>query len=219
MISEDTLLRGSWYALEQAGRLLRSAVTLFDGGDPSTAVVVAMFGREELGRSLILHGLAAKARSGEKLTPNQIRKSCENHFAKQEAVALSTTLRVEPHTQLSVAVQTRMRAAHYSEARRKASVEIEEATKAKRKRDPMDRHDVRMRGLYVDLDDPGTSWIRPASMSVQVAKNQIVDAVNDYATELDQLRNDVLEQDFPEMAAVRARMSPIPELPAPVWPA
>ena len=219
MISEDTLLRGSWYALEQAGRLLRSAVTLFDGGDPSTALVLAMFGREELGRSKILCDLAAKVRAGEKLTAKQISKSCEDHIAKQEAAALSTTLRVDPNTQLSAAVQTRVRAGFHSEAGREASAEIEKATKAKRKRDPKSRHDARVQGLYVGINYSGTSWIRPASLSPQAVKDHIVDAVNDYAGELDRLRNDVIEQDFPEMAAARARMNPIPVLPAPSWPA
>lgn len=219
MISEDTLLRGSWYALEQAGRLLRSAVTLFDGGDPSTAVVLAMFGREELGRSQILRKLAAKVKAGEKLTAKQISKSCDRHLAKQEAAVLSTTLRVDPNTQLSAAVQTRVCAGFNSEAGRKASAEIEEATKAKRKRDPKSRHDARVQGLYVDLDDSGTSWIRPASLSAQVVRDHIFDAVSDYAGELDRLRIDVIEQDFPEMAAASARMNPIPVLPVPSWPA
>jgi hypothetical protein len=44
-------------------------------------------------------------RGGEKLTAKQISKSCEDHKAKQGAVALSTTLRVDPNTQLSAAVQ------------------------------------------------------------------------------------------------------------------
>jgi AbiV family abortive infection protein len=219
MISEDTLLRGSWYSLEQAGRLLRSSVSLFDGGDPSTAVVLAMFGREELGRSQILRDLAAKVKAGEKLTAKQISKSCENHIAKQEAAALSTTLRVHPNTQLSAAMQTRMHAGLHSEAGRNASAEIGKAIKAKRKRDPMSRHDARVQGLYVDLDDSGTSWIRPASLSAQAVSDQIVDAVGDYASELDRLRNDVIEQDFPEMAAARARMNPLPVLPVPSWPA
>jgi len=218
-ISEDTLLRGSWYALEQAGRLLHSAVTLFDGGDPSTAVVLAMFGREELGRSQILRNLAAKVKAGQKLTAIQISKSCEDHIEKQKAATLSTTVRVSPNTQLSAAVQTRVRAGFHSEAARKASAEIEEATKAKRKRDPKSRHDARVQGLYVDLDVSGTSWTRPASLSAQNVRDHMDDAMNDYAGELDRLRNVVIEQDFPEMAAARARMNPIPVLPAPCWPA
>jgi AbiV family abortive infection protein len=219
MISEDTLLQGSWYALEQAGRLLRSAVILFDGGDPSTALVLAMFGREELGRSQILRDHAAKVRAGEKLTVEQIRNFCEDHIAKQEAAALSTTLRVYPNTQINAAVQTRVRAGFHSGAGRKASAEIEKAIKAKRKRDPKSRHDARVQGLYVDLDYSGTSWVRPASLSAQAVRDHIDDAVGDYVYELDRLRNDVIEQDFPEMAAARARMNPIPVLPVPSWPA
>jgi AbiV family abortive infection protein len=219
MISEDTLLEGCWYSLEQAGRLLRSAVTLFDGGDVSAAVALAMFGREELGRSRILRDLAARVKTGENFTAKQITKCCENHIEKQKAARLSMTLRVDPNTQLSAAVQTRVRAGSHSEAGRKASAEIEEATKAKWKRAPKSRHDARVRGLYVDLDESGTSWIRPASLSAQVVRDDISDAVNDYAGELDRLRNDVIEKDFPEMAAARERMNPIPVLPAPSWPA
>ena len=50
MVSESLLLEGSWYALEQAGRLLRAAVGVFDDGDPATGLVLAMLGREEIGR-------------------------------------------------------------------------------------------------------------------------------------------------------------------------
>ncbi len=42
MVSESLLLEGSWYALEQAGRLLRAAVGVFDDGDPATGLVLAM---------------------------------------------------------------------------------------------------------------------------------------------------------------------------------
>src|SRR5438552_1953185 len=53
MVSEKVLLEGSWYALEQAGRLLRASVVLFDSGDPGSALALAMFAREEFGRSRI----------------------------------------------------------------------------------------------------------------------------------------------------------------------
>lgn len=38
---------GSWYALEQCGRLLQSAVCVFDSADHATAVALAMLGKEE----------------------------------------------------------------------------------------------------------------------------------------------------------------------------
>ena len=177
-----------------------------------------MFGREELGRSQILRDLAAKVKAGQKLTAIRISKSREDHIEKHKAAALGTTLRVSPNTQLSAAVQTRVRTGFHSEAGCKASAEVEEATKAKRKRDPKSRRDARVQGLYVDLDVSGTSWIRPASLSAQNVRDHMGDAMNDYAGELDRLRNDVIEQGFPEMAAARATMNPIPVLPAPCWP-
>jgi len=41
------LLEGFWYSVEQCGRLLHSAVTLYDAGDFSTATGIALLGREE----------------------------------------------------------------------------------------------------------------------------------------------------------------------------
>ena len=40
IVSEQTLLEGSWWALAQAGRLLQSATTLYDLGDFGTALAV-----------------------------------------------------------------------------------------------------------------------------------------------------------------------------------
>ena len=48
------LLKGLWYSLEQCGRLLKSAGVLYEEKDYSTAVGVAMFAREELGKHRLL---------------------------------------------------------------------------------------------------------------------------------------------------------------------
>jgi hypothetical protein len=44
------LLKGAWYPLEQCGRLLSDAVALYRQKSYSTAVALAMIGREELGK-------------------------------------------------------------------------------------------------------------------------------------------------------------------------
>jgi hypothetical protein len=64
MMSADTLRQGAWYGLDQAGRLLRASAVLADEGDPITGAAVAMFGREELGRSKILRDLAERVDAG-----------------------------------------------------------------------------------------------------------------------------------------------------------
>ena len=219
MVSEQTLLQGSWYALEQTGRLLRSAVVLFESGDPSTAVAVAMFGREELGRSRILRVLAQQVKAGKKLSAAAVKKWCEEHVTKQVAAALGTTLRINAPSQLAKAVRARFDNEHGSQAWQQASDTINAAIEAKRKRDPHSRHEARVRGLYVDLDSVGTAWTRPAELDAEAARLELEDAIGDYSLECDQLREEVLLQDYPEMARARATMRPSPVLPAPVWPA
>jgi AbiV family abortive infection protein len=84
-ISEQTLLEGSWHAVVQAGRLLHSAVLLFDSGDASSALVLAMFGREELGRSRLLRTCAGEVNAGQLYTPSEIAAKCDDHVEEYRA--------------------------------------------------------------------------------------------------------------------------------------
>jgi hypothetical protein len=63
-VSEKSLVEGVWFAMEQAGRLLHTAVQVFNSGDSSTSIALAMFAREELGRSRILLDLAYEVHCG-----------------------------------------------------------------------------------------------------------------------------------------------------------
>ena len=214
-VSAETLLQGSWYALEQSGRLLTSAALVYDHGDKSTAVALSMFGREELGRSGILRDLAKRVTGGEHLSPEDIRGACENHVSKQTAGALSTTLRTQAPNQLDAALRERMRVDPRSEKWQQASKTVDLATKAQRKRQPQDRDKMRESALYVDLAATGTAWLRPSTLDSTRCLNEITDAVNDYTGERDRLRDEVLDVDFPEMAAARANMDPKVILPEP----
>jgi hypothetical protein len=53
-VSPQYLLEGAVYALEQCGLLLRDANLLYRNGSYSSAVAVALFATEELGRWSIL---------------------------------------------------------------------------------------------------------------------------------------------------------------------
>jgi AbiV family abortive infection protein len=182
-ISEQTLLEGSWHALAQAGRLLRSAVLLLDSGDASSALVLAMFVREELGRSRLLRICAGEVNAGQLYTPCEIAAKCDDHVAKQEASAYE----------------------------------------AKRKRQPDDRHETLCDGLYVDLDEAGTSWQRPADLNIEDARKQITDEANDYSRELDRLsREGLFDSSQPqnrgkEMQAARQQRARF-DVPAACWP-
>ena len=218
MVSEIVLLQGSWYALEQAGRLLRASVVVFNADDSATALALAMFGREELGRSRILRDIAAEVAAGRSFSPKEVANRCDDHVRKQRAGLLSTTLRVNPPSALADALRTTVSSSPRADQWTSSRNIIKAASAAKMKRDPHVRHGKRENALYVDLDHSGTSWSRPCSIPASAAREEIEDAVGDYAIECDALRDDVIENDFPKMAKARAAMNPAPILLEATWP-
>ncbi|MGH9932321.1 MAG: hypothetical protein ACREA9_24225, partial [Pyrinomonadaceae bacterium] len=115
------------------------------------------------------------------------------------------------------ALRERMRVDPGSGKWQQASKTGDLATDAKRKRQPQDRHEMRQSALYVDLDAAGAAWLRPSTLDSARCRDEITDAVNDYAAERDRLRDEVLDLDFPEMSAARANMDPKAILPEPHW--
>lgn len=219
MVSDTVLLQGSWCALEQAGRILCASTAAFDSGDSATGLALAMLAREELGRSFLLRDLAAEVLSGKSFSADEVNTRCEDHVRKQKAAVLSTTLRVVPPGGLAEALRTQSVAARGTPAWADARALIRTASCAKQKRDPNDRHLTRMRALYVDLNPDGLTWSRPSDIDRTTAREEIEDAVGDYALALDALRDEVISADFPEMAAARQSMNPAPKLAEPRWPA
>lgn len=136
-VSEQTLLEGSWFALEQAGRLLHSAKVLFEIGDFSTAVAVAMFSREELGRSRLLRDCSRDVRKGQVLQAKDITKRCQDHVVKQNASVGTNVLRTTNDTKLGKAFQTQMEYAPSSEQWKRAESFINSAHEAKQKSSQM----------------------------------------------------------------------------------
>lgn len=218
MVTSEALRQGAWYALEQAGRLLRAAAVVSDDGDPITGASLAMFGREELGRSRILRDRADRVEKGGSLEPDEVRKACEDHEKKQVKGAFSTTLRAEPPSGVDRALREMLGAEPRSQEWKTAKQTADLATKAKRKGDPARRHRIRTASLYVDLNDAGSGWRRPCARDTSQARNEITDAVSDYANQRARLSDEVLDSDHPEMARARGSMpSPI-TLPEPRWP-
>ena len=228
-VTEQMLLEGSWWALEQAGRLLESATMLFESGDFSTALAVAMFGREELGRSRLLRDCSGEVCEGKSLRPNEIKRRCRDHVEKQEASAFHTKLSTPPGSRLAQASGDLHKYEPGSEQWRKAYDFIDVAVEAKRKRQPDERHKARCSSLYVDLNGQGTAWLRPASIAKDEAYNEITTAIADYSFEvyrlLDVESDPILEQRQPHlrlkaMRIARAKMTQpldIPRLRIPIF--
>jgi hypothetical protein len=97
------------------------------------------------------------------------------------------------------------------------------------KRQPDERHKARCSSLYVDLNDQGTAWLRPASIAKDEAYNEITTAIADYSFEvyrlLDVESDPILEQRQPHlrlkaMRIARAKMTQpldIPRLRIPIF--
>ena len=232
MVTEQTLLEGSWYAIEQAGRLMQSAVTLFDAGDASTALAIAMFGREEIGRYELLRELAAEVKAGKQISVDDVNVRCNDHEEKQRGSAAGTVLRPGRGNKLYEALSALSDSNVDSATRHRARETIDVAVNARHKRYPQERHAARMKGLYVDLEPTRKAWSRPVTLDKEVVRAAITDAVNDYLSACQWLETEFTTRASPdeepeihkmiaarhEMITVRNAMNPKPVLLPPVFP-
>jgi AbiV family abortive infection protein len=226
-VTPQFLLQGAVYALEQCGRLLRDAVQLHNSGSHASAVVLAAFAREELGREKLLIELRQNSLSGGTFAVSEIKKACKDHVTKQRAGMLSTALTATSPDFLAELIQTRMRVDPQSKEWKEANAKLEELDQIKQKRDPRTRHEQRESALYVE---PITHdrWNRPAeTWRLQQAHEFLQQAINDYAGERDRRVVsragdpaaeeifDAIEQwaDRPELPPLEAIGTPLARLP------
>jgi len=186
-VSDDVLLKGAWYAIQQAGHLFEHAVILFDAGVHSSAVALALLGREELGRYAILRDLWRKASAGCALSPDDVRKACEDHVEKQRRGTFSLVYRTSADTGFGKLLRSLVGLLPSSEAARKIREAIKDIDTRKAKRLPEEHHAARMRSLYVDLNEAGLDWLTPSSITEADARTAVEDAVNDYSVQRDRL--------------------------------
>jgi AbiV family abortive infection protein len=212
-VGKRDLLQGAWYSLEQAGTLLDCAVQLYDAGEWSSALGLAMLGREELGRSRILRDCARDA-TPTNMSPADVRARCNDHLTKQAKAVWSHTFTPARDSALGKAIIALTESPPASAEAAAAERVIRNAVKGQRRQLPYQRHDARMRSFYVDIEDSG-EWSRPASITPEEAREMIGQAVNDYATAFHNLN---LEAHAPEMTAARVGMTRPAELRPPKWP-
>jgi AbiV family abortive infection protein len=106
MVTPEYLLKGAAYALEQCGLLLRDANLLYRNGSYASAVALAAFAREELGRWRILLDLRKQVLDGSSLTIKDIQDRCDDHVRKQAKGMLSSVMRAETASGLGKLFQT-----------------------------------------------------------------------------------------------------------------
>jgi AbiV family abortive infection protein len=142
-VTPQYLLEGAVYALEQCGLLLRDANLLYANGSYASAVALALFAQEELGRWRILLDLRKKVLAGEHLTIKEIHARCKRHERKQEAGMLSFVMRVEDAPGGGI-FGTYLTVEHGSEEWQTAKEQLEKALQTV----PLERHKRRMSALY-----------------------------------------------------------------------
>jgi AbiV family abortive infection protein len=184
-VTPQYLLEGAAYALEQCGLLLRDANSLYSCRSYASAVAVALFAREELGRWRILLDLRKQVLDGSSLTTKEIQKRCIDHVTKQEAGMMSFVMTVDTDSPLGGILGTYMTVKPGSEEWKTAREQLEQA----RQSVPVQRHKQRMSALYVDAVAPHR-WCRPTrEISQPTAYSYIQDAANDYSGQYDRYTN------------------------------
>src|SRR5262245_3904540 len=215
-VTPEYLLKGAAYALEQCGLLLRDANVLYRNDSYSSAVALAAFAREELGRHSILLDLRRKVRRGGSVTIKEIQTRCGDHVRKQEGGVLSTVTRTNKNTVLGKLHQTYSSAKPGSKEWKAAKEQLEKLDRQKKKRVPSDRHEQRMSALYVDAVSSG-GWKRPIKETSQIsAFEYLQDAGNDYAAQYQRYTTpEDYKPDDPELYAALEEWTDRPTLACP----
>jgi AbiV family abortive infection protein len=172
-VTAPYLLEGAVYALEQGGLLLHDANLLYRNGSFATAVAVATFAREELGRWQILLRLRKKVLGGMPLLRKGVRARCKRHEDKLGAGWLTFMLR-------GPLIEELANADSGSNEWKAAKKEVDRLAARKKKRVPDERHLKRMSALYVDPNSV-TEWNRPAKkITREFAFSFLMDVGNEY---------------------------------------
>jgi AbiV family abortive infection protein len=209
-LNATQLLDGALYAIEHAGNLLHDAVALYEQGRYASAVVLAVYCREELGRFEILLEIWKQTADTGGPTVKAVREKCEDHITKLKRgqMVVTTRLGADQGRKL-LELRKTPTSKEYLEYRSL----IDATIKQKARRDPVTVHKRRIRALYVDPDDEG-GWIRPREESPSDTRELLDEIAGDYALSLDRL-----DLDDPELKEAIAVWDDYPDLPPPVSPA
>jgi AbiV family abortive infection protein len=178
-LAADLLLLGALYALEQCGLLLIDAAALLEQRRYPTSAAIALLAHEELGRHRILLDLWRRSVGGTRVTRETVTKACDDHVEKQRSGQLSLTRRMEKGDQLQLLLRARRDSPPGSAERQAAQEQIHLLDERQMRRQPTDRHQKRMRAVYVDLLN-GDAWSRPCDLDPQDCADEVQNAINDY---------------------------------------
>jgi len=198
-VSAQFLLEGASYALEQAGWLLHDAHLLYQNQRYGSAVVMALFSREEIGRYQLIRQLRKRmVETGGMVTTEDIDRACDNHVKKQSLGQLGLIIKSAPGEQIWDLLMTKMNNHPQSAEFQEADKRLDAISTRLNRTLPHERHELRQKALYVEPANSGLNWNRPKRQTKDEAFKQIEGTSNAYNMALDRFsRRDAYRQEDP----------------------
>jgi AbiV family abortive infection protein len=195
------ILTGAYFAAEHAGDLLNDAFVLYKSRRWASALVLAAFCLEELGKAETLFERALKANKDGPMPKDQVLHGMNKHPTKLKAgrgpVSVSASVAF-------VGDIPPLGSNEMAELGRR----LDKANEIALKNAPRETHQDRMRALYVDLGN--YDWQRPADISSEDAYLLLAAAAIEYGLRREKFVN---PSDSYVIVARKRMTSHLPELP------
>jgi AbiV family abortive infection protein len=173
IVSSDKILIGAFLALRQAWELLGSARVLYEAAKYSSAYGLAVFSREEIGKSKLLEryweaSVAGKPVSVEELNSGELRSHTKKLRGAGKVLSEGVFFQGIPPEPGS--------REEYKLVRR-----IRDMNVRARDADPSKTHLGRLRSFYVEMHEAGVSWWTPWTIFDNIKSNgEILEAETCY---------------------------------------
>ncbi len=198
------------YAMEQAGHLLHDAIGLHERGRYSSAMVLAVFAREEMGRAEILFEKRTEVLGSGPVSFDSVINACNDHVEKLRRGQGGLTMNWGPER--TEILKPLFGGDPQSEEYKKARAFVDQWAKQKARRDPRDTHEKRLRALYVEPIETGAGWNRPCETGKEESSHLLMAIGNDYAVRRGKLTT------RGGLANAIGQWKECPTLPDPIWP-
>jgi len=179
---------------------------------------LALFGREELGKYILLRDAFEQVAAGGNVDFEQLKKKLLYHTAKQTSSIFHIAQQFSNDHPIAQAILARMDHDPGSEEYEEAQRLIDESAERRKEELPDSRHQLRLSTLYVGPNSDGSGWERPQDQAGEDARHEVWDAVNDYSLVYDRL---IRGNEGPLPSKIRAAFlawSNHPTIPEPVRP-
>ncbi len=208
-LSGTELLHGAVYALQQAGLLLRDALLLYEKRRYASAVALAVFSKEEMGRfEILLENVMQAMEKGMSISRKSVIKQCDDHAEKlrrSDLGDIDLDSLGNPNLTLEI-----LKGPWGSQQQKQAWDRAKNLHKRIARRTPHVLHQKRLRAIYVEPSEFGKGWNRPA----QVSREDCLRLLKSVSYEYD-CRYFWYEMNYKDSETVIARWKQRPVLPKP----